>query len=105
VAPALARLLGYEHRELLGRQGADLLHSEDRPRLARARATGAESTFEGRLRRKTGEWLWVEVTIEPIRSWNGTRVVELKTTIRELPPAPRGDDEPIASWRNAFARS
>jgi PAS domain S-box-containing protein len=103
-SPAFARLLGYEPGELLGRRGAELLHPDDRPRLARARATGAQSTFTGRLQRKAGEYVWVEVSLDPVLAWQDARVVELKATIRDV-SATRSLEEPIATWRDAYAAS
>jgi PAS domain S-box-containing protein len=83
-SPAARRLLGYEPDELVARPGAELLHPEDRHLLARARAARAESTFQARLRRKTGEYIWVEVRLRPVLAHEGDRVVAVTTTIREI---------------------
>jgi PAS domain S-box-containing protein len=83
-SPAARRLLGYEPGELVSRPGAELLHPEDRHLLARARAMRAESTFQARLRRKTGEYIWVEVRLRPVLAHDGDRVVAVTTAIREI---------------------
>jgi PAS domain S-box-containing protein len=83
-SPAARRLLGYEPDELVARPGAELLHPDDRHMLARARAARAESTFQARLRRKTGEYIWVEVRLRPVLAHDGDRVVAVTTTIREI---------------------
>jgi len=83
-SPAFCRLLGYEPGELVGRPGAELLHVEDRPRLARARATRSDTTFEARLRRKAGDFVWVEVSLHPVCEGPARRLVEIKTTIRPV---------------------
>ena len=83
VSPAFAALLGYGSDELVGHPGAELLHPDDRPRLARARAARTQSTFQGRLRRKSGDYVAVQVSLDPV--WNGDRrLVELRTTVRPL---------------------
>jgi PAS domain S-box-containing protein len=84
VSAAFAGLLGYDPHELVGRPGTELLHPADRPRLARARATRGQTSFEARLLRKTGEFVWVEVSLDPIWSGGGERLVELQTTVRRL---------------------
>jgi PAS domain S-box-containing protein len=86
-SPAFAELLGYEPHELVGRPGTELLHLEDRPRLARARASRSQTTFQARLRRKAGDYVWVEVSLDPVWSSGGDRLVELKTTVRRYPLA------------------
>jgi len=83
-SPAFRRLLGYDPEELVGRPGAELLHPDDRPRLARARATRSESTFEARLRRKTGDFVWVEVSLHPVRRHGDERPVKINATIRDI---------------------
>jgi PAS domain S-box-containing protein len=83
-SPASRRLLGYEPEELVGRPGAELLHPDDRHQLVRARATRSESTFEARLRRKPGEFVWVEVTLVPILDRSGEQLVAMNTTIRDI---------------------
>ena len=83
-SPAARRLLGFEPDELVSRPGAELLHPDDRHMLARARAARAESTFQARLRRKTGEYIWVEVRLRPVLARDGDRVVAVTTTIREI---------------------
>jgi PAS domain S-box-containing protein len=85
-SPASRRLLGYEPEELVNHAGAELLHPEDRHLLARARATRAETTFEARLRRKAGDYIWVEVLLRPVLSHDGDRVVAVNTTIRATSP-------------------
>jgi PAS domain S-box-containing protein len=83
-SPAFCRLLGYEREELVGRRGAELLHVEDRPRLVRARATRSDTSFEARLRRKAGDFVWVEVSLHPVWDSAAQRLVEIKTTVRYL---------------------
>ncbi|HET8820620.1 MAG TPA: MASE1 domain-containing protein [Thermoleophilaceae bacterium] len=83
-SPAFCRLLGYEREELVGRAGAELLHVEDRPRLVRARATRSDTIFEARLRRKAGDFVWVEVSLHPVCDGPARRLVEIKTTVRAV---------------------
>ena len=86
-SPAFGELLGYDPQELVGRPGAELLHPEDRPRLARARASRSRTAFQARLRRKAGDYVWVEVSLDPVWSSAGDRLVELRTTVRRFPLA------------------
>jgi PAS domain S-box-containing protein len=81
---AFCRLLGYEREELVGRPGADLLHVEDRPRLVRARANRSGGSFEARLRRKAGDFVWVEVSLHPVWDRAAQRLVEIRTTVRDV---------------------
>ena len=83
-SPAFCQLLGYGREELVGRPGAELLHVEDRPRLARARATRSDGSFEARLRRKAGDFVWVEVSLHPVWDRAAQRLVEIQTTVRDV---------------------
>jgi PAS domain S-box-containing protein len=86
-SPSFAELLGYEPQDLIGRPGTELLHPDDRPRLARARASRTRTAFQARLRRKAGDYVWVEVSLDPVWSSGGERLVELRTTVRRFPLA------------------
>jgi PAS domain S-box-containing protein len=83
-SPAFCQLLGYEREELVGRPGAELLHVEDRPRLVRARATRSDGSFEARLRRKAGDFVWVEVSLHPVWDRAAQRLVEIQTSVRDV---------------------
>ena len=86
-SPSFAELLGYEPQDLIGRPGTELLHPDDRPRLARARASKMRTAFQARLRRKGGDYVWVEVSLDPVWTSGGERLVELRTTVRRFPLA------------------
>jgi PAS domain S-box-containing protein len=77
-------LLGYEPEELVGRAGAGLLHPDDRHRLARARAARSESTFEARLLRKAGDFIWVEVSLRPVWGRGTDRLLGVTTIVRDI---------------------
>jgi PAS domain S-box-containing protein len=83
-SPGFCRLLGYDPGELVGRPGAELLHPDDRPRLARARASRSASTFEARLLREAGDFVWVEVSLQPVWAQGDQRLVEIRTTFRDI---------------------
>ena len=83
-SPAFCQLLGYTREELVGRPGAELLHVEDRPRLGRARATRSDGSFEARLRRKAGDFVWVEVSLRPVWDRAAQRLMEIQTTFRDV---------------------
>ncbi len=63
---ASLRFHGYEPRELINTSGFDNIHPEDRERvrekLKRLVETGSAAATEYRLRRKDGEYMWVEAT-------------------------------------------
>ena len=63
VSPSVTRMLGYEIRELIGREVTDFIHPEDQGRslgiLARTDMTGENKT-EHRVRHRDGRFLWFE---------------------------------------------
>ena len=61
VSPAMTRVLGYSHEELLGRSAQDQVHPDDWPAVRElirdaARAPGAAVSGQARYRRKDGSW-------------------------------------------------
>jgi PAS domain S-box-containing protein len=75
--------LGYEREELIGRQGSEIVHPDDRPLVRRARAEQSESHFKARLRHKNGQFTPVEAIFRPVRDESG-RLVEIETALRPL---------------------
>jgi PAS domain S-box-containing protein len=64
---ATAKVLGYQPEELLGRNGLDLVHPQDRDHSGRALKEVLAKPqrplqMHARVRRKNGEWCWVEST-------------------------------------------
>ena len=65
VSAAVRELLGYEPEELVGTWAYDYFHPDDVPKVSGAHRSvldGAPATVVYRLRRKTGEYAWVETT-------------------------------------------
>ncbi|MGM0718226.1 MAG: PAS domain-containing protein [Halobacteriota archaeon] len=68
VSPAVTRILGYDPDELIGHEGYEFVHPDDRPRNAEAVETvlsnPSESvTVEVRFRAADGSWRWIEATM------------------------------------------
>jgi PAS domain S-box-containing protein len=76
VNPALCDMLGYSDDELIGRSFLDVVHPEDRNNcatLGQALVDGSipQIQMEERFLRKSGEPLWVNVNVGPIRDTDG----------------------------------
>ncbi|MDI6101109.1 sensor domain-containing diguanylate cyclase [Actinoplanes sp. NEAU-A12] len=66
VSPAVEPVLGFPVETVLGYCALDILHHDDRARLAGDLAVlystpGAELTYQGRYRHADGSWRWLEV--------------------------------------------
>ena len=66
-SPSTAKVLGYQPEELLGRNGLELVHPQDRDQSGRALQEVLAKPqrplqMHARVRRKDGEWCWVEST-------------------------------------------
>lgn len=74
VSPSARSLLGYAPEQLVGRSAAEIIEPEDLPRLQRATEqilAGRTITYELRLRKASGEPLWVSVAIKPVLDGEG----------------------------------
>jgi PAS domain S-box-containing protein len=88
ISPSCRRLLGYEPEELLGKDPYDLFHPED---LQRIRTEAHDKALEGqpdvsiiyRIRKKSGEYTWLETVTEPILGEDG-EIVRLQTSSRDV---------------------
>jgi PAS domain S-box-containing protein len=88
ISPSCRRLLGYDPEELLGTDPYALFHPDD---LARVRAEAHDKALEGqadvsviyRIRKKSGEYTWLETVTEPIRGEDG-EIVRLQTSSRDV---------------------
>lgn len=91
------RRYGYAPRDLIGAPAGSFVHPEDRPRLAERRpgrfaALGDldGSRREYRIRRKSGEWTWVEESPTVIRDASGA-AVELVNILRDIEDRKRAE--------------
>jgi len=100
VSPAVTRILGYDPDELIGHEGYEFVHPEDRERNAEAveavlsDPSGPE-TVEVRFKHADGSWRWIEATMRnrlddgliggiPFSSRDITERKEYESDIREL---------------------
>lgn len=87
LSPACRRILGYDPAELVGVDPYSLMHPEDtgplrdRHRAILEQAFIATATY--RLRRKSGEWIWIETSGEAVRDQSGA-IVELICVSRDV---------------------
>jgi PAS domain S-box-containing protein len=68
VSPAVTRVLGYDSDELVGHEGYEFVHPEDRERNADALETvlsnpSEPETVEVRFRHADASWRWIEATM------------------------------------------
>jgi diguanylate cyclase (GGDEF)-like protein/PAS domain S-box-containing protein len=70
VSAAAESMTGWSRKELLSMSGLDLLNPEDQSKAVTIMSnlcTGTEGTvIEARLRKRSGEYLWVEASLRPI---------------------------------------
>ncbi|RTR06484.1 sensor domain-containing diguanylate cyclase [Halomonas nitroreducens] len=88
VSPSVTRLLGYRQEELLGRSPYDFLHPEDIDRVDQLSHQGAlrgeaEAEVEYRFRHRDGHYVWLQTSIIPVTSHDGT-VIALQTLSRDV---------------------
>jgi PAS domain S-box-containing protein len=92
---AAKELLGYDPAELTGASAYDYFHPEDISKISLAHQSaldGAPYTIAYRMRRKSGEWTWVETTTrvmldeegEPVEILCSTRAIESRQTIERI---------------------
>jgi PAS domain S-box-containing protein len=70
----MAKMLGYEPEEMIGRRVLDFYFPEDvesKKKLLRGRQQGRSEQAEERLRRKDGSELWVRMAATPVWKENG----------------------------------
>ena len=88
ISPSCRRLLGFEPDELLGTRMFDYIHQDDAHKLALSlkEATSsrkAELRAEGRMRRKSGDYIWLEIVFRVIYTENGS-MTELQSSFRDI---------------------
>ena len=87
VTPSSQTLLGYSPEELIGRHPRELFHPDDRERICQEAyeptLNNIPSRITSRIRRKTGEYIWLETLTKAILSEEG-QVKHLQTTSREV---------------------
>jgi len=93
VSAAARDLLGYEPKELVGTSPYELFHPDDVPKVSgvhRSVLAGAPAAVVYRLRRKTGEYRWVETTTRIVGDAEGETGEILCCTrpVREAAPGP-----------------
>ncbi len=88
VSPAARSLLGYEPAELVGRRLMDYIHPEDRDAVAASPGIHHNlpdvRTIQYRIRRKPGDYRWVEATSHDLLDPETAEVVEIQTSSRDV---------------------
>jgi PAS domain S-box-containing protein len=104
VSAAVRDLLGYEPEELVGTWAYDLFHPDDVPKVSgvhRSVLDGAAAAVVYRLRRKSGEYRWVETTSRSVGGEDG----EAREILCCTRPAREGRSHPdSASYETCMAR-
>ena len=87
VSPSVQDVAGYDPAELIGESPLDYIHPDDLARVTdaheRAFGTTAMNCIRYRMRRKDGEYLWMETHLRMIRDDNGI-LTHLQTSSRDI---------------------
>ncbi len=88
-SPASITLLGYEPGEMIGRDVADFIHPDDAAdaKLIYARIlhqTTANITFTCQVRRKNGQYIWLESTLRNVFEETESGSVEIQISSRDI---------------------
>lgn len=85
VSPSVKNILGYEPDELIGLNPNELFHPDDQERIhseSHQKALPLDS-FQYRIRKKNGEYIWFDTAAQPIMDEND-KVVKVQTTSRDI---------------------
>jgi PAS domain S-box-containing protein len=109
VSPSSLPILGYSPEELSSSPtlGLDIVHPEDRERLARQFALDPEETFVGRAIRKDGSVRWIERRQTTVQDGEG-RPAYLEATLRDVTAEHETEEalrESQLRFRTAFERA
>ena len=101
-SPAAKSLLGYEPSELIGRSAYEFMHPEDLANVGRIHSTILKSpdlySLVFRIRRKDGNYLWIETTSRAVRDPATGQVVEIQCSSRDI--TPRHNAEELLKLQN-----
>jgi PAS domain S-box-containing protein len=106
-SPASRDLLGYEPHELVGDSLYDHLHPDDVTRVGvahRSALDGAPYTVSYRLRRKDGDYVWVETTTRTVARHRAEEVTEILCCTRALENRAGVDEPPPSESSDRFER-
>ena len=97
VSPAVATLLAYPPAELTGRNVVELVHGEDIAAVLDARdailASGTATRVTFRVRRRDGNWIWVETSGRPVGSPELGSAREIVLVVRDVTDRKRAEEE------------
>ncbi len=95
VSPAVQSLLGYTPDELVGTNGYENIHPDDRQQVVRAGQealdTGTPIRLEYRLQHKNGAWLWVETTSQFVAHEGDATATAIITVTRDVTERTRAE--------------
>ena len=95
VSAAYASLGGWSREELLGLHSLELVHPEDRPRAAelvrQLRTGGGEAILECRIRKRNGEYIWVEASLRAICDPNTGKATGILNIVRDISERKRAE--------------
>ncbi len=91
VSPSSRRVLGFGPDDLFRTHIFDYIHSDDAQKIIQAvneaaSSRKAEFRSECRMRRKSGEYIWVEIVFRPVYSESGsmTEMTEIQSSCRDI---------------------
>jgi PAS domain S-box-containing protein len=95
-SPASITLLGYEPSEIIGHDVAEYIHPDDDPeaKLVYARILHqptANITYTCRVRRKNGQYIWLESTLRNVFEETESGSVEIQVSSRDITQRKKGE--------------
>ncbi len=106
-SPACKTLLGYNQDELVGQSAFDFFHPDDVAQIEASLKSILDkecvSTTTYRLRRKDGNYLWVETISKAIRDQQTGRVSEIHATSRDITERKKWEEKLLESEQKLSA--
>ena len=106
ISPAVKQLGDYEPEEVIGKTSLSFVHADDLPAVAASLArtiAGDLEPSEYRLRKKSGEYVWVQTSSKPI--YDGDVIVGLRGLIVDIDERKRAEEarrESEERYRSVF---